>query len=59
MKRALAGHPNVQFEAPDGVTFVEIDRDTGKLAAPYCPRKTNEAFLIGTEPTEACQLHRW
>ena len=59
MMKALAGHPNVQFEAPEDVSLVEIDRDTGKLAGPYCPRVTNEVFLIGTEPAETCPLHRW
>ena len=38
MMRALAGRPNVSFEAPDGLAFVDIDRDTGKLANPACPR---------------------
>jgi penicillin-binding protein 1B len=59
MMKALAGRANVPFEAPDGVSFVEIDRDTGKLATPTCPRVTNEAFLTGTEPLELCQLHHW
>ena len=59
MLKALAGRANVPFEAPEGVSFVEIDRDTGKLAAPTCPRVTNEAFLTGTEPLEICALHRW
>jgi penicillin-binding protein 1B len=59
MKRALAGHPNVGFEAPEGITFADIDRDTGRLALPFCPRVSTEAFLTGTEPTEACDLHRW
>ena len=59
MMRALAGHANVPFEAPEGVSFVEIDRDTGKLATPTCPRVTSEAFLAGTEPLEVCELHRW
>jgi penicillin-binding protein 1B len=57
MTRALAGHPNLSFSAPEGITFVDIDRDTGKVAAPGCPRVFKEAFLAGTEPTEACQLH--
>jgi penicillin-binding protein 1B len=57
MIRALAGHPNDAFEPPDGITFVEIDRDTGKRAAPGCPRIFREAFLAGTEPMEGCQLH--
>jgi penicillin-binding protein 1B len=57
MKAALAGHADTPFEAPEGITFVEIDPDTGKLAAPGCPRTFREAFLAGTEPTELCDLH--
>ncbi|HXG88604.1 MAG TPA: PBP1A family penicillin-binding protein [Vicinamibacterales bacterium] len=59
MKKALAGHGNVAFDTPEGVSFIEIDRDTGRLALPTCPRVTNEAFLTGTEPLEICDLHRW
>ena len=59
MMKALAGHPNVGFEAPGGVSFVEVDRDTGKLATPTCPRVTLEAFLSGTEPLASCELHRF
>ena len=58
MKAALAGHPNRSFDVPDGVTFVDIDRDTGKLATPGCERTLTESFLVGTEPTEYCELHR-
>ena len=57
MSRALAGHGNATFAAPEGISFVEIDRDTGKVAAPGCPRIFREAFLTGTEPTEVCLLH--
>ena len=57
MSRALAGRQDVSFTTPDGITFAEIDRDTGKVAAPGCPRVFREAFLAGTEPTEVCQLH--
>ncbi len=57
MMRALAGYPNRQFEAPDGVVFVDIDRDTGKLATSACPRIFHEAFLTGTEPMDICRLH--
>jgi penicillin-binding protein 1B len=59
MNRALAGTSSVAFESPDGVTFVDIDPDTGKLAVPGCPRQFSEAFLAGTEPTQACDLHRY
>lgn len=58
MMRALAGHRSVGFDVPDGVSFVEIDPDTGKLATPLCPRMTSESFVVGTEPTEVCPLHR-
>ncbi|HXT70795.1 MAG TPA: PBP1A family penicillin-binding protein [Vicinamibacterales bacterium] len=49
-KRALAGRPNTAFEAPAGVSFVEIDKDTGGRATAACPRTMVEAFLPGTEP---------
>lgn len=59
MKHALAGRGGSSFEAPEGVSFIEIDRDTGKLATPTCPRVTSEAFLSGTEPLGVCELHRF
>jgi membrane carboxypeptidase/penicillin-binding protein len=59
MARALAGHENVPFQAPDGISFVDIDPDTGKLALPTCPHVTREAFIAGTEPLQACELHRY
>jgi penicillin-binding protein 1B len=59
MMRALAGHASVPFDAPDGVTFVDIDPDTGLLAGPGCPRVFREAFLAGTEPVRSCDLHRF
>ena len=58
MTRALAGHGDRKFEVPKNVTFVDIDRDTGLLATPYCPRVIHESFLSGTEPTAECELHR-
>jgi membrane carboxypeptidase/penicillin-binding protein len=59
MKNATAGEASIPFDVPDGITFVDIDRDTGKLATPGCPRTLTESFLTGTEPTEYCELHRW
>ena len=59
MLAALAGRPNVSFQPPAGVSFVTIDRDTGRLAQPGCPRTISEAFVAGTEPAEACELHRF
>jgi penicillin-binding protein 1B len=58
MKAALAGRASVPFDVPDGITFMEIDADTGKLATPACPKTINEAFRAGTEPTVVCDVHR-
>ena len=57
MMRALAGRDSPTFQAPEGIAFLEIDRDTGQLAGPACPRVFTEAFLQGTEPRELCHLH--
>ena len=58
MKAALAGRPNVAFEVPEGITFADIDPETGQLVTPRCPKTFNEAFLSGTEPVTMCELHR-
>jgi penicillin-binding protein 1B len=57
MTRALTGRANVEFEVPEGISFVDIDLTTGKLATPTCPRVSRSAFLTGTEPGEVCDLH--
>jgi penicillin-binding protein 1B len=57
MKRALAGHENLAFDVPNGVSFVDIDADTGKIAMPSCPKVIRESFVAGTEPVVACDVH--
>ena len=57
MRRALAGHANEAFDVPEGVVFVDVDRDTGKIAGPFCTRVLTEAFIVGTEPWEQCNAH--
>jgi penicillin-binding protein 1B len=57
MVRALAGRESPPFQTPEGITFVDIDRDTGLLAGPACPRVFSEGFIQGTEPRELCHLH--
>jgi len=59
MMRALGGRTSSGFEAPEGIVFVDIDRDTGKVAVPGCPRVFHESFLAGTAPTEPCTLHSY
>ena len=58
MTRALAGRPDLPFTPPAGIVYADIDRDTGKLAGPLCPRLFREAFVSGSEPVEACDVHR-
>jgi penicillin-binding protein 1B len=58
MRAALAGRASVPFEVPEGITFIDIDAATGKLATPRCPKVITEAFLSGTEPRELCEIHR-
>jgi penicillin-binding protein 1B len=58
MARALSGHANMSFGPPPfGVASAEIDRDTGLLATPACPRRRTELFLAGSEPTATCDQH--
>ncbi|HVE12909.1 MAG TPA: PBP1A family penicillin-binding protein [Elusimicrobiota bacterium] len=49
--------PADPWPVPDGVTFAEIDPESGMLATLGCPRKRREVFLSGTEPKEKCPLH--
>jgi len=58
MVGALAGRPNLPFDVPPGVVFQDIDPDSGQLATYLCPRVRREAFIAGTEPWTACQIHR-
>jgi penicillin-binding protein 1B len=60
MKRATAlpAYSKLQdFVAPSGVSSVDIDPTTMQLATPACPTTRKEVFLVGTEPTEFCELH--
>jgi penicillin-binding protein 1B len=58
MKKALEGTTPTPFSAPmEGVLFYEVDKQTGLLATPYCPRTLNEAFIVRTEPRERCRAH--
>ena len=58
MRRALAGATERRVRrARPASSSPTIDKDTGELATPDCPRTFNEAFLAGTEPHEYCDLH--
>ena len=59
MKRAvqLPAYKNPEpFPAVEGISTLEIDPETGKLAGPNCPEQATEVFLQGTEPTAVCDI---
>jgi penicillin-binding protein 1B len=58
MKVALGGRTATPFPPPpEGIVFVDIDKETGLLARPGCPKVRTEAFIAGTEPREPCTAH--
>jgi membrane carboxypeptidase/penicillin-binding protein len=58
MKAALSGKEPLPFTVPsENIVFVEIDKETGLLASPFCPETRSEAFIAGTEPRVYCQAH--
>ncbi|MDA8244613.1 MAG: PBP1A family penicillin-binding protein [Elusimicrobia bacterium] len=54
MASVFKNQPVRDFPVPDGIVFVTVDQDTGKLALPTCKHKILEAFVKGTEPKEFC-----
>ena len=47
-----------EFEVPSGVVRVEVcDGHPNRIASPYCPKRWEEMFVTGTEPTESCEYH--
>ena len=57
MRSALADKPAVDFPKPDSVISVLIDPATGDLATPDCPKKREEFYVAGTQPTVYCPNH--
>ena len=58
MEEALKDTPIEEFPVPAGVSFVQIDPETGLLAAPQCGESFTEVFKKGTEPREYCYQFR-
>jgi penicillin-binding protein 1A len=56
MQAAHEGKPVEKFTKPANIAYTPIDRRLGKLATSdsHCPSPFLEAFIEGTEPTEAC-----
>jgi penicillin-binding protein 1B len=58
MMGALGGQKPSPFPpAPEGIVYVTIDKETGLLATPGCPKTRSEVFVAGTEPREPCPAH--
>lgn len=60
MKCVEPYHEQVDFVPPHDVTFVEIDRESGRIATSNCPdsSRVREVFVRGTEPNSTCPLHQ-
>jgi len=57
MRQALADHPHTSFDIPPGIQIIDIDKKTGEIARPDCPKQVREAFLDGEQPAEYCHEH--
>ena len=57
MRTALASKPSVDFLKPDSVVSVQIDPVSGSIATSECPKKFEEFYVEGTQPTVYCQFH--
>ncbi|HVO33355.1 MAG TPA: penicillin-binding transpeptidase domain-containing protein, partial [Elusimicrobiota bacterium] len=56
MKKALAGTPVTNFQVPENIVFAKIDKQTGFLALPSCPKVSLVAFKKGTDPKDLCPV---
>jgi penicillin-binding protein 1A len=56
MAESLNYVTNRDFPVPPGIVFSKIDRDTGYLALPTCPRVVLEAFRQGAAPKDFCPV---
>ena len=44
-------------QKPEGIVTLQIDPETGLRSSAGCPKKAEEFFLPGTEPSQTCQVH--
>jgi penicillin-binding protein 1A len=55
MEEALRGQPYYDFDSPEGVVRVRMDRKSGLLATETCPDAVDAVFKKGTEPHQYCK----
>ncbi len=53
MKKAHEDLPVKSFPAPEGIVFVNIDNETGRLPSTSSKQVVRQAFIEGTEPQES------
>jgi penicillin-binding protein 1A len=53
MGRVLSRLPVEDFRVPEGIVFVPIDPESGKIVSARNPKAYSEAFIAGTEPGTA------
>ncbi|MHB1319390.1 MAG: penicillin-binding transpeptidase domain-containing protein, partial [Anaerolineae bacterium] len=57
MEVAHRGLPVRGFTRPNGLVEAEVCALSGRLPGPDCPHHMTETFVVGTEPTTACEMH--
>jgi membrane carboxypeptidase/penicillin-binding protein len=57
MKTAHDTLPMAYFEVPDGIEFVNICLESGKLATDRCVEISKEIFRTENVPQETCPIH--
>ncbi len=55
MEEALRGQPYYNFDSPEGVVRVRMDRKSGLLATETCLDAVDAVFKKGTEPRQYCK----
>ena len=58
VKSSTRPDPDRRFPVPEDVVWRDVDPASGELATDYCPQMRHAPFLVGTDPTEECRLHR-
>jgi hypothetical protein len=48
---------SMYFNAPSGIDFVRLDKESLGLATPSCPDTFEETFVAGSAPTNYCPIH--
>jgi membrane carboxypeptidase/penicillin-binding protein PbpC len=58
IQSASRGQPADGWQAPLGISQVQVCDPSGLLPTIYCPLTVSEVFLTGSEPTQADNLYR-